>query len=122
MKRFSDPRAFFDEAGKGDTRVKFNGRTLRVSCTLPEGEDRYVAGDRLRAAVAGPGLRMVFGRAARSEPVVEMFVNTDEDVAAVLDRVRALRPSPAGVEGAVVDLAAATRLWAALHRSIDGGD
>lgn len=124
MRRFNDVGGFLAEARKHDTTVRFGGRTLCVSCKLPPGADEYSAGDRIRVAASGPKLRMVFGRVSTrpGSPAVEMFVNTDEDAGGVERRVRALSPAPLDVDVRLVDPSVAERLWAALHRGIDGGD
>lgn len=115
---------FRDEAGKHDTDVKFDGRTLIVDTMFHTVVDPYVLSDRVRAAAAGPGLRMVFGTASRRRDGISFrsFVNTDEDELVVYARMRAVDPRPASIRVGVVASTKARELWAEFHRAIDGGD
>lgn len=108
-----------------DTRVLFDGRTLVVECRFYTVLHYTIVSDRVRAACAGPKLRMNVGSLSRDVDgaiVTKTFVNTDETYDEVAARVRAMDPKPSRATVGIANTREAAGLWAELHRVQDGGD
>lgn len=108
-----------------DTRVLFDGRTLVVECRFYTVVHYTIVSERVRAACAGPKLRLVVGGLSRDPDgalVTKTFINTDESYDEVAARVKAMDPKPSRATVGIADTREAAVLWAGLHRVQDGGD
>ena len=109
-----------------DQRVLFDGRTVVVECVFFTIVDPAVLAESVRRACAGPLLRMTVGtlrRRAHDHAIVsKSFVNTDESIEVVGERMRHVSPAPARVEVGLASDRDAERIWAEVHRATDGGD
>lgn len=109
-----------------DTRVLFDGRTVVVTAVFHTIVDPLIVSARVRRAAQGPLLRMAIGSLSRRKGdhalVTKTFVNTDEPVEDVCNRIAAVVPPPTRVEGGIVAPSDAESLWAEYHRAIDRGD
>jgi hypothetical protein len=118
--------AFRAAASKQDTRVLFDGRTVLVTSVFHTIVDPVILSERVRRAAAGPLLRLVVGglerRGVDGAIVAKSFVNTDESIEVVGERLKRVTPAPARVEVGIVSDRDAERVWGELHRAIEGGD
>lgn len=124
MTKVVSEEEFYESVKKQDTRLKFDGRMLVVTCLFFTAGDPVAIGDRVRVACAGPDLMMTFGELSRRRDgfVAKSYINTDESVAVVASRCGSMDPRPARVE---VDTVASTRareVWGEFFRVADGGD
>lgn len=121
-----ETEALREHAKKMDSRVLFDGRTVLVTSVFRTVVDPAIISERVRRASAGPLLRMTIGGLERRKSdhalLVKSFVNTDEDMKTVADRVAAVVPTPDRVEVGIVRAHDAAELWGSLHHAIDGGD
>jgi hypothetical protein len=120
----TNAQEFREAAAEHDMTVKYNGRTLLVQCWIYTIIDPQILSQRVRETAGGPGLRMTFGGLQRIPGgyLAKSFINTDEAEQVVADRMAAIEPKPKKVIVGVVSPTEAQQLWAALHRTADGGD
>jgi len=119
-----EEEAFRAAAAAQDCRVLFDGRTVLVTSVFFTILDPIILSDRVRAAAAGPLLRMTLGTGARRHDgalVFKSFVNTDEPIRDVGARVKQLAGC-AIVEVGIVEPRDAEQLWGDFQQTLDGGD
>lgn len=109
-----------------DTRVQFDGRTVVVECVFNTIVDPAILATRVRQACAGPQLRLNAGTVQRKSGEVAIrtksFINTDESLEEVGERIAAISPTPDRATVGLADVREAANVWAELHRVQDGGD
>lgn len=120
----TNAQEFREAAAEHDMTVKYNGRTLLAQCWFYTIINPQLLSERVRERAGGPGLRMVVGGLQRIDGGfwAKSFINTDETEDVVAARMSTIDPRPKKVTVGVVSVTEARELWAALHRTADGGD
>lgn len=120
----SNMEEFREAIADHDIAVRYEGRTLVVTCLFFTQVDPYLVSERVLLAARGPKSRMVFGGLShrRDGYKTESYINTDESLSDVAGRMKLVDPCPAKVDVALVGGPRAQKLWTDFHRSVDGGD